>query len=133
MSESNSTAGGSPKAERLLVLLSAAGSVALLLVAGHRKHAPSVLQVLFTLWVLFPFLVFLVASSLAKHWATLTRVTLNAGIAVLCPVSLALYAVAVSGLRGPTVTRVFVIVPPASVLLMVAIIAIASMVGSRSG
>ena len=56
--------------------IGAAGSVALMLYAGERVGSPSLLIVLFTVWVVFPFALLGLAIVVSKRWADLTRVTL---------------------------------------------------------
>ena len=56
------------------VVAGAVGSLGLMLRAGHP---PLFLRVLFAIWVLSPFVAFLVAHVVSKSWSVLTRATLH--------------------------------------------------------
>src|SRR5206468_12310400 len=54
----------------------AAGSVGLMLYAGHRVGAPRLLRGLFAMWVVSPFVMLAVGYVMSKRWSVLTRATL---------------------------------------------------------
>src|SRR6266487_5519377 len=54
----------------------AAGSVGLMLYAGHRVGAPRLLLGLFAMWVVSPFVMLAVGYVMSKRWSVLTRATL---------------------------------------------------------
>ena len=73
----------------IAVLAGAAGSLALLLHAGRRNDS-RILLVLFTIWVLSPFVALVVADVVSKRWSVLTRATLHSVLLVLMISSLAI-------------------------------------------
>src|SRR5713226_4949856 len=72
----------------IAVLFGAAGSVGLMLRAGHP---PLFLRVLFLIWVLSPFAALLLADMVSKRWPVLTRATLYSVMLVITVGSLAIY------------------------------------------
>ena len=112
------------------VVAGAGGSVGLMLWVGHRNPS-RVLLVLFAIWVLAPFMALLLANMVSKRWSFITRATLHSGMLVLTLSSLAIYGDVV--LRPPRSTPafVFVVVPPASWLLMAIIVPIAAFISGR--
>ena len=73
-------------AARAALLAGAAGSIALMLRAGARQRS-LLLIVLFTAWVLSPFLALAIANVRARSWPPRTRRALYAaaiGVAALC-------------------------------------------------
>jgi hypothetical protein len=115
----------------IAVLAGAAGSVALMLHAGRRKHSPPLLLALFAIWVFSPFVGLVFASIASKGWSVITRTALYGVMVVLTVGSLAIYGdVALGPLSAKTVP-VFVIVPPASWLLIAIVIPIAALVSRR--
>jgi hypothetical protein len=108
----------------MAVSIGALGSFALMLYTG--RHNSSVLLILlFTVWVLSPFLALLVANFFSKRWAMLKRVTLYCLMLVITACSLVSY----SGALSPPGTKpafVFLIVPLISWLLMLVVFAIGS-------
>ena len=92
----------------------AAGSVALLLRAGPRQKS-LLLIVLFTIWVLSPFVVLFWANLVSKRWSVVTRATLYCVTLVLTLGSVAIYGeVVVLKPPGSPNVFLFVAVPPAS-------------------
>src|SRR5436309_4919648 len=108
----------------------AAGSVGLMLYAGHRVGAPRLLLGLFAMWVVSPFVMLAVGYVMSKRWSVLTRATLYGVTPVVAVASLAIYGAAAFGAPRPK-TAVFVIVAPASWLLTAILIATAAFL-SRS-
>jgi len=127
---------GKPEAGFLIVLRGAAliaalagavGSVGLMFHAGRRKDSPRLLLALFALWVLSPFVALVLAHVISKRWSVLTRATLYSLMLILTLGSLSIYGdVALGPLNAKTVP-VFVIVPPASWLLIAMVISIAAL------
>lgn len=112
------------------VVAGAGGSVGLMLRAG-RHNDSRLLLVLFAVWVLSPFMALAWANMVSKRWSVLTRATLYCVTLVLTVSSLAIYANVV--LRPPKSTPafVFVVVPPASWLLMTIVVPIAALISRR--
>ena len=114
----------------IAVLAGAVGSVGLMLRAGH--HNPSrLLLVLFALWVLSPFIVLVLADMVSKRWPVLTRGTLYTVMLVLTVGSLAIYGDVALGSPRTKAAFVFVVVPPASWLLIAIIVPIAALISGR--
>jgi hypothetical protein len=114
----------------IAVLAGAAGSLALMLHAGRRNDS-RVLLVLFTIWVLFPFVALVVADVVSKRWSVLTRATLHSVMLVLTLGSLAIYGdVALWPPRAKTAFA-FVVVPAASWLLIAIALPIAALISRR--
>lgn len=100
----------------IAMLAGAIGSVALTLHAG--RHNPSrLLQLLFTLWVLSPFVVLAIANAVSSRWSGLTGTTLYIVTLILTACSLAIYAYVALGPPRTKIASFFLIVPPASWLL----------------
>ena len=108
----------------------AAGSVGLMLYAGHRVGAPRLLLGLFAMWVVSPFVMLAVGYMVSRRWSVLTRATLYGVTPVVAVASLVIYGAAAFGAHRPK-TAVFVIVAPASWLLVASLVATAAFL-SRS-
>jgi hypothetical protein len=108
----------------------AAGSIGLMLRAGHRNPS-RVLLILFAIWVLSPFVALLFAIMVSKDWSVLTRATLYGVVLVLTVTSLAIYGDAALGPPRMKTAFVFVVVPPASWLLIAITISIAALISRR--
>ena len=113
----------------IAVVAGAVGSVGLMLYAG--RHAPWFLVVLFAIWVLSPFITLAAADVVSKRWSVLTRATLHSMMLVVALGSLAAYGA--DALRPPKAQAafVFVVVPPASWLLMTTGVAVAALISGR--
>jgi ACR3 family arsenite efflux pump ArsB len=110
------------------LLVGALGSVALMLHAGRRKDSPRLLLALFAIWVLSPFVALVLANIVSKGWSVITRATLYGAMLVLTLGSLAIYGdVALGPLRAKT-AFVFVVVPPASWLLIATVVSISALI-----
>jgi hypothetical protein len=111
-------------------VVGAAGSIGLMLRAGERT--PRFLLVLFTGWVLSPFVALLWANILSKHWSLVTRWTLYCVTFVVTLGSVAIYGELVD-VRPPGSASAFlwVAVPPASWLFMAIVVPMAALVSSR--
>jgi hypothetical protein len=114
----------------IAVLAGAVGSVGLMLHAGRRNNS-RILMVLFTLWVLSPFLALVLANAVSKRWSVLTRATLYSVTLVLTLGSLAIYADVALGPPRAKPAFVFVVVPPASWLLIAIVVPIAALISGR--
>ena len=106
------------------------GSVGLMLRAGHRNPS-RLLLALFALWVLFPFMALGLASVASKRWSVLTRAALHSAMLVLTLGSLAIYGVVALGSPKAKTAAVFVVVPPASCLLIAMVVPIAAILSGR--
>jgi hypothetical protein len=116
----------------IAALTGAAGSVGLTLRAGHRNSS-RLLIALFVLWVLSPFMALIWAHVVSKRWSVLTRATLYTVMLVLTLSSLAIYGYVALGPPRPKTAFVFVVVPPASWLLMAIFVPMAALIsGKRS-
>jgi hypothetical protein len=115
----------------IAVLLGAVGSVGLMLYVGRRNDS-RILLVLFALWVLSPFMVLVLANVVfAKRWSVLTRAALYTVMLVLTLGSLALYGDVAFGPPRAKTAFVFVVVPPASWLLIAIVVPIAALISGR--
>ena len=113
----------------IAVLVGAAGSLGLMLRAGQRS--PRLLLVLFTVWVLSPFVALVLAHVVSKRWSVLTRVTLYGVMLVITLASLAIYGH--DAVRPPRsqAAFVYVAVPPASWLFIAIVVPIAALISRR--
>jgi len=114
----------------IVVLAGAVGSVALMLHAG-RHNDSRILLVLFTLWVLSPFVALVLASMVSKRWSLPTRATLYSLMLALTLGSLAIYGDVALGPPRAKTAAVFVVVPPASWLLTAIVVPIAALISGR--
>jgi hypothetical protein len=114
----------------IAVLAGAVGSVGLMLRAGHRNPS-RLLLVLFALWVLSPFMALILAYMASKRWSALSRATLYSAMLVLTMVTLAIYGDVGLGPPRAETAFVFVVVPPASWLLIALVVPIAGLISGR--
>lgn len=113
----------------IAVLAGAVGSFGLMLRAG--RTAPPVLLVLFTPWVLSPFVALVWANAVSKRWSDLTRATLYGVMLVVALGSLAVYVADALWPRSAQPAFVFVMVPPLSWLLMAGALSITAFISVR--
>jgi hypothetical protein len=114
----------------IAVLAGAVGSVGLTLHAG--AHNPSrILKVLFVFWVLSPFVALVAANVASKRWSVVTRATLYIVMVVLTLGSLAIYGDVALGPPRAKTAAVFVVVPPASWLLITIVVPMAALISRR--
>ncbi len=113
----------------IAVPVGAVGSVGLMLWAG--RHNPSrLLLVLFALWVLSPFIALALVNVVSKRWSVVSRAMLHSVTLVLTLVSLAMYGDV--HLRPPEPNAfVFIVVPPASWLIIAIVVAVAALISGR--
>jgi hypothetical protein len=115
----------------IAVLVGAAGSVGLMVHAGHRTNSPRTLLVLFTLWVLSPFVVLVFAIIASKDWSVLARATLYCVVVFLTVSSLAIFGDVAFGPPRTKTAFAFVAVPPASWLLIAITVLIPGLISRR--
>ena len=113
----------------LVMLAGAAASIGLLFHASQRR--PPLLMVIFVIWVLSPFMILLFVDKLSKGWSNLTRATLYSLMIVVPLASLAIYFYDAERPRLAQAAFVYVIVPPASCLLMAIVVPAAALLGRR--
>jgi hypothetical protein len=93
------------------VVAGAAGSVGLMFRAS--QHPPRLLLVLFTIWVLSPFVALLWANVVSQRWSVVTRAMLFCATLVVTLSSLAIYGeLVVTKPAGSANAFLWVIVPP---------------------
>ena len=114
----------------IAVVAGAVGSVGLMLWVGHRNPS-RLLLVLFALWVLSPFIALVLANMVSKRWSVLTRAALYTVMLVLAVGSLAIYGDVALGPPRTKTAFVFVVVPPASWLLIAIVVPIAALISGR--
>jgi hypothetical protein len=116
----------------IAIAVGAAGSVGFMLYAG-RHNSSWLLPALFTLWVLSPFVALALANVASKGWSTITRAALHNVTLIVALSSLVLYGYVALGPARPKTASVFVVVPPASWLLIAIVVSAAALIsGSRS-
>ncbi len=111
------------------IFVGAAGSLGLMLHAGRHNNS-SLLVILFTGWVLSPFIALMAANTVYSRWVVSARMTLYILMLFLAAGSLVGY----SGVLSPKGTKtafVFLAVPLVSWLLIVIIIPIAASCSRR--
>ncbi len=106
------------------------GAAGLVLYACIRIGSPRVLMGLFALWVLTPFVALLVAYVRSRRWPVLTQTVLCWLILVVAVVSFGLYAPVALGEQKPK-APVFVVVPPASWLLIAIVLTAAALISAK--
>jgi len=115
----------------IALLVGAVGSVGLMLYVGRRKDSSRLLMALFTIWVLSPFVALGLVNIVSKGWSVITRATLYSVMLVLTLGSLGIYGDVALGPVTTKTTSIFVVVPPASWLLIAVVVSIAALI-SRS-
>ena len=128
-SSERSSLGRLRAAARIAVLVGAGGSLALMFHAGQRT--PRLLLVLFTFWVLVPFVTLVLAYVVSTRWSVLTRATLYVVMLVVTLGSLAVYGHDAWRPRQAQAAFVYVAVPPVSWLLIVIVLAAAALISRR--
>ena len=112
----------------IAVVAGAAGSIGLMLRAGHP---PLFLRVLFAIWVLSPFAALVLADVVSKRWSVPTRATLYTMMLVVTVGSLAIYGFDAVRPRRAQPAFVYVVVPPASWLLIAVAVPSAALLSRR--
>jgi hypothetical protein len=108
----------------------AMGSVGLTLYAGHRNNSVLLLG-LFTIWVLSPFIALALANEISKRLSNVSRATLHSVMVVIALVSLVIYGAVALGPPRPRTAFVFVVVPPASWLLIAVVVSLIALLERR--
>jgi hypothetical protein len=126
--------GGGMRVLRVVALMATVaggvGSVAFTVLAGRRT--PRLLLVVFVIWVLSPFVALAWANLRSARWSAATRAALQCVTLVVVLASLAIYGdvIVVAPPGSPNAFK-FVVVAPASWLLMAIVVAIAALVSRR--
>jgi len=112
---------------RIATLVGAAGSVGAMLRVGYRNDAaiPTLLLVLFTGWVVSPFLAMLAADRVSGRWAAPTRTMLHRLMLLVPLASLASYGYVALSPPRPKPAATFLLVPLGSWLLLAITLSIA--------
>ena len=114
----------------IALVVGATGSLGFMLRAG--QHTPRLLLVLFTIWVLSPFVALLWANMVSKRWSVVTRATLYCVTLVVTLGSLVIYGeLVVLKPPGSPNAFLFVAVPPASWAFMMIVIPMAALLSDR--
>jgi len=109
----------------------AVGSVGLLLRACQRNNS-RLLLVLFTIWVLSPFVALASADVVSKRWSVVTRGALYSLMLVLPLGSVAIYATGAFKPARSGAVFLFVALPPVSWLLIAIVVPMAAFISGRS-
>jgi hypothetical protein len=112
------------------VAAGAAGSLGFMLMAGRP---PLFLRVLFAIWVLSPFAALVAAHAASARWSRRTRTTLYSLMLAIALVSLGIYGTVALGPPRPQEAFVFVVVPPASWLLIAVALPLAARLSPPPG
>jgi hypothetical protein len=94
-------------------------------------HPPLLLRVLFVIWVLSPFMALVLADMVSKRWSVLARATLYGAMLVVTVGSLAIYGDDALRPRKAQAAFVFVVVPPASWLLLAIVVPTAALISRK--
>ena len=120
------------KAGLLAIVLGGVGSVTLTLYTG-RRNPSALLMAVFAIWVLLPFVALAVADAMSTNWSALTRTVLYALMIVITIDTLGIYGYVAFGPSRPQPAFWFLVVPPASLLLIAILLrTVAGIVKSRS-
>jgi hypothetical protein len=115
-----------------LIVLAVGATGSLVFMFREGQHTPRLLLVLFTVWVLFPFVVLLWVSMVSKRWLTLTRITLYCTMVIVALGSLAMYGKLVDVRpAGSANAFLFVALPPASLIFIAIVVSIAALLSRR--
>jgi membrane-bound metal-dependent hydrolase YbcI (DUF457 family) len=99
-----------------------------------RRNPSAALMMLFVIWVLTPFAVLTAAEFRSRQWSGLTRTALYALMLVVALDSLVIYGHIALGPSRPQPAFWFLVVPPASIVLIAVVLRVAAAVSDgRSG
>jgi hypothetical protein len=114
----------------IMLIVGVMGSLFFMFRAGQQT--PRLLLILFTIWVLSPFVLLLWAHRVSKSWAVLTRCLLYWVTLIVSCASLAIYGEWIN-IRpvGSANAFLFVAVPPVSVLFITISVSIAAFIAGR--
>lgn len=120
------------KAGLLAIVVGGVGSVFLTLYTG-RRNPSALLMAAFAIWVLLPFVALAAADAMSTNWSALTRTVLYALMFVTAIDSLGTYGYVAFGPPRPQPAFWFLVVPPASLLLIAILLRTVASIGkSRS-
>jgi predicted alpha/beta-fold hydrolase len=120
------------KAGLLAILIGGVGSVFLTLYTG-RRNPSALLMAAFAIWVLLPFVALAAADAMSTNWSAVTRTVLYALMFVTAIDTLGTYGYVAFGPPRPQPAFWFLVVPPASLLLIAILLRIVAGIGkSRS-
>jgi hypothetical protein len=98
----------------------------LTLYAAYRVGAPRLLIALFAMWVVSPFVLLAAGHVLSRRWSLLIQAAVHGVTVLVAAASLTVYGVVALGAARPK-TAVFVIVAPASWLLVATVVGTAAL------
>jgi len=113
----------------VVVLTGAAGSLGLMFDAGRNQNS-TFLLLLFTIWVLSPFIALVAVNVISKRWTNFFRMALHFLMILITLVSLVSYSGAFE-LAGTKPAFKFLIVPLISWLLIIIIVVLVTISRSR--
>jgi len=114
----------------IALAVGAVGSLVFMFRAG--EHTPRFLLVLFTIWVLSPFVALYWASIVSKRWSNLIRITLYCVTIIVALGSLVIYSGIVDVKPvGAANAFLFVAIPPISLIFIAIIVPAVAFVGRR--
>lgn len=120
------------KAGLLAIVIGGVGSVTLTLYTG-RRNPSALLMAAFAIWVLLPFVALAAADAMSTNWSALTRTVLYALMFVTAIDTLGTYGYVAFGPPRPQPAFWFLVVPPASLLLIAILLRTVASIGkSRS-
>ena len=111
-------------------VVGAIGSIAFMLFVG-RHNSSRLLLLAFATWVLSPFAMLTWASVVSQWWSTRTRTALYLVTILVALGSLAIYGAVALGPPRPKPAALFLLVPPASWLVIAFAIAAAAFLSGR--
>ena len=114
---------------RVVLVIGAVGAIGLMLRAG--QSAPRLLLILFTGWVLSPFVVLAAADIFSKRWSPLTRATLYTVALIVTLATVATYGYVALGPPSEKTAPAFVLTPPLSWLLIAVAVSTAAFISAR--
>ena len=117
-------------ASRIALLIGAAGSVALMLIAGRHNNS-RLLLAMFTVWVISPYVA--LAAVNIRSRSTSIRRAIRILTLVITVAALAVYALIAFGPPRQKTAPAFVIVPPVSVLLLAFVVGAAALTSASRG
>jgi phosphate/sulfate permease len=115
----------------LVAVLAGAAAAAGFMVRAGRNSSSKVGLAVIGIWVVSPYLAFLIAAVLARRWSAKTRAALYSVMLLLTGLSLAIYTYDAVTPRRAQAAFVFVAVPPAAWLLMAAAVGVAAILARR--
>ena len=114
----------------LILVVGFTGSLVFMFRAG--QHTPRLLLILFTIWVLAPFVALFWANTVSKRWSAVTRATLHCVMLIVSLGSLAIYGEWIDVRpAGSANAFLFVIVPPVSLIFIAIVVPITAFISGR--